>query len=107
MSTSEQVEVATAFIEAINHQDLEELSFLLAEDHRLVDSLGTIITGHEAVMNAWSQYFKVFPDYQITIDQMLEAGPQVAIFGRARGTLLVGGKREPQNRWNILGAETQ
>jgi hypothetical protein len=52
----------------------------------------------------WAEYFRMFPDYEIRVDQILAGGDRVAAFGSAVGTYL--GKRGliPENRIEMPAA---
>jgi hypothetical protein len=67
--TNSPESVARAFVRAINRQDVDGLTALMAPDHRFVDSLGNLCEGREEMRTAWIGYFLMFPDYSITIDE--------------------------------------
>jgi limonene-1,2-epoxide hydrolase len=102
MSTFEQI--ARLFIEAINHQDLDQMKRLLDVDHRFTDSLGTSVEGREPVLAAWRTYFGWMPDYRIEIEEFLVRGRRVAMFGAARGTFAPEGALREENRWELPAA---
>jgi ketosteroid isomerase-like protein len=95
---SNEIDVVKAFIAAINHRDLSELSSLMAEDHTFVDSGGALQSGRENMLAGWQGYFRMFPDYEIQVDHILQTKDLVAVFGSASGTY--NGKRGlvPENR---------
>lgn len=86
-----------AFIAAINSQDFAALAALMSEDHTLVDSGGTAISGRESTLVAWRQYFAMFPDYRVRADSVLQSGSLVAIFGTWSGTYAVKAGLIPEN----------
>jgi limonene-1,2-epoxide hydrolase len=102
--TSGGIEVVKAFIEAINRQDLPGISGLMAEDHTFVDSEGRVESGRENMAAGWKGYFRMFPDYRIRVDGMLESAAVVAVFGSASGTY--NGRRGlvPENRIEMPAA---
>jgi ketosteroid isomerase-like protein len=55
---------ALAFNDAITERDLAALSGLMTEDHAFVDSEGNVVSGREAVLEAWRGFFDAFPDYR-------------------------------------------
>ena len=61
MSEAAQV-VAQSFVRAINRQDADAIAALMTEEHRFIDSLGTVVTGREAVRAGWRGYFRMVPD---------------------------------------------
>jgi ketosteroid isomerase-like protein len=92
-------EVALNFIKAINNHDLKGLEALMAEDHKFIDGLGSVVVGRTAMRDGWDQYFKMFPDYQIEIQNMLENSSTVGFFGTASGTF--SGKSNVKKAWRI------
>ena len=99
-----EINVVKAFIAAINRRGLSELSSLMAEDHTFVDSGGTIQSGRENMMAGWREYFRMFPDYEVQVDYILQDRDLVAVFGSASGTY--NGKRGlvPENRIEMPAA---
>jgi ketosteroid isomerase-like protein len=83
----EEEDVVRQFLEAVNAHDLTALSSLMSDDHTFIDSLGQSVSGRPAVLAAWPQYFALFPDYAISVTDLLSSGPTVAVFGFASGTL--------------------
>jgi ketosteroid isomerase-like protein len=83
---SAEVEVVKAFVEAINRRDVSELGRLMSDDHTFVDSEGRRESGRERLRQGWGEYFRLFPDYRVEIQDLLQAGPLVAVFGSAAGT---------------------
>jgi ketosteroid isomerase-like protein len=104
MMESDSMEVVKAFIAAINRRDPHEISALMTADHTFVDSRGKTLTGREIMTAGWEQYFGMFPDYKIRVENILEDGAVVAVFGSASGTY--NGKRGlvPQNRIEMPAA---
>ena len=90
---SDPIDVAKAFIAAINRHSVSELGGLMSEDHTFIDSLGHTVVGREAMIAGWTTYFAMFPDYEISTENIFAEGCTVAIFGRASGTF--NGKRGP------------
>jgi uncharacterized protein (TIGR02246 family) len=96
--------IAHAFVNAINHQNPEEIAGLMTEDHVFIDSLGTRIAGRDEMQKGWQGYFKMVPDYTITVDETFADGPVVVMLGSAQGTYSSGGPLKPENRWQAPGA---
>jgi len=99
-----EINVVKAFIAAINRKDLSELSRLMAEDHTFVDSLGTIQSGRDNMMVGWQEYFHMFPDYELQVDQILQDRDLVAVFGSASGTYNRQRGLVPENRIEMPAA---
>jgi hypothetical protein len=102
--TSNEINVVTAFIAAINRRNSSEISGLMTEDHTFVDSRGGIQSGRENMTAGWTEYFRMFPDYEIQVESMLGDKALVAVFGSASGTY--NGKRGlvPENRIEMPAA---
>jgi ketosteroid isomerase-like protein len=96
--TSSEIDAVKAFIAAINRRNAAELAALMTEDHTFVDSLGTTESGRANMSAGWEGYFRMFPDFEIQVDHMVQEGNLVAVFGSAAGTY--NGKRGlvPANR---------
>lgn len=93
-----------AFIDRINAHNVEGLCALMSADHRFVDSIGHSFHGREGMQTAWEGYFAWFPDYQITVEDLLEQGELVLVTGRASGTYAVDGKLPDENFWEAPAA---
>jgi ketosteroid isomerase-like protein len=73
---------------------------LMTDDHALVDSLGSKFVGKPNMSKAWEGYFRMVPDYSITVDENLVHDSVVVMLGTAQGTYAPGGKLVPENRWS-------
>lgn len=102
--TSNEIDVVKAFIAAINRRAPSEISGLMTEDHTFVDSGGSIQSGREKMTAGWEEYFRMFPDYKIQVESILQGKALVAVFGSASGTY--NGKRGlvPENRIEMPAA---
>lgn len=96
--------VAKAFVNAINDQSVDEITSLMTEDHAFIDALGMKIDGKQLATSAWEAYFRIVPDYTITIDEAFSDGPAVVLLGTARGTYAPDGIVTPSNRWSTPAA---
>jgi ketosteroid isomerase-like protein len=99
--TNSPESVARAFVRAINRQDVDGLTALMALDHRFVDSLGNAVEGREKMRSGWTGYFRMFPDYTVTIDETYCDGPVAVLLGVAHGTYAPNGDLKPENHWEI------
>ena len=101
---SNDIDVVKAFIAAINEGNVPQLSGLMTEDHTFVDSGGRAESGRDHMTAGWTQYFRMFPDYRIEIQNILQGEGIVAAFGSAAGTY--NGKRGlvPTNRIEMPAA---
>jgi ketosteroid isomerase-like protein len=92
------------FVEAVNSCDVDKVLAHVSDNHVFVDSLGFRTSGRGAVREAWLAYFKMVPDYRITLDQVIEQGEVVVAFGMATGTWKNGAGPQPENRWSTPAA---
>ena len=88
-----EIAVVRAFITAINQGDSSRLSNLMTEVHTFVDSGGKVVSARENNTKSWDGYFRMFPDYRMEVQSLLQDGDLVAVFGSASGTY--NGKRGP------------
>jgi hypothetical protein len=86
--------VALDFVERINSRDPAAIVAAMTPDHEFIDSAGSSITGREAMLEAWSAYFRLFPDYRIEVESVVERGGSVVIVGSSSGTLSSSGRLE-------------
>lgn len=96
--------VAHAFAEAISRRNLGELLALMTDDHAMIDSLGNRLAGRDRLKAGWEGYFRMVPDYAITVEETFSQGPVVLLFGTAHGTYAVGGALLTENRWTTPAA---
>jgi ketosteroid isomerase-like protein len=54
-------DVAVRFNECINRRDLGGLAELMTEDHAFTDTVGEIVAGKPACLDAWRGFFEQFP----------------------------------------------
>jgi len=97
-------DIANQFIEAINDHDVDSLCGLMTEDHTFIDSGGDVYKGIENMRRAWSDYFKMFPDYTIDAPEFVVSGDTIVLLGKASGTCSVDGTMKAENRWEIPAA---
>jgi limonene-1,2-epoxide hydrolase len=99
-----QIEVVRSFIAAINRQDVPALSKLMTEQHTFVDSSGRSESGCERMTIGWTEYFRMFPDYRIVVESMLQDSELIAVFGSASGTYRGRRGLVPENRIEMPAA---
>jgi ketosteroid isomerase-like protein len=87
------VDLARAFVEAINRGDVDGLTGLMTERHRFTDSLGNVVTGRETMREGWRGYFRMVPDYRLEIAETLADDAVVVMLGVAGGTYAPAGER--------------
>ena len=77
--------VAVGFVDAINTQDMDALTQLMGDKHIFVDAQGNFYEGCTALRNAWREFFFMFPNYQMYVEQIIEAQSMVVLIGSASG----------------------
>jgi len=83
------VAAVLAFIDRINHGDVEGLLALMADGHCLCVLDEPPVTGKEALGRAWQGYFDAFPAYVIHPWRFAEhPGGRVAVLGSTTGSHL-------------------
>jgi ketosteroid isomerase-like protein len=99
------IDVALKFVDRINRRDVDLLCELMTEDHRFIDSDGTVpVTDRDSMREGWRDYFAMVPDYRIDVEETVGSGDVVVLLGIASGTYAVDGELEPQNRWETPAA---
>ena len=79
-------DIAYAFVDAINHQSVDQIAEFMTEDHVFTDSLGTAVRGRDKMRAGWASYFRMVPDYTIAVEETFSDGANVILLGLARGT---------------------
>jgi ketosteroid isomerase-like protein len=92
------------FVDAINKADIDKICSLMTVDHVFIDSQDNRATGKENMKKAWAEYFKMFPDYKIEIENILENDSLVCLFGYASGTYRNLQNENNSNHWRIPAA---
>jgi ketosteroid isomerase-like protein len=93
-------------VDAINKANVDDILKILTEDHVFIDSQDHRTTGKNVLREAWSGYFALFPDYKIEINEFLEKGPLICMFGYASGTYKNLHNEKNSNYWRIPAAWT-
>jgi len=104
MRSKEPVEAVLAFLEAINSADAEKLCALMTEDHVFVDGLGNRIEGKDSLRKGWAGYFRWFPNYHVSHEEVFSHGQIVAAFGTAEGTYAKNRRLTKENHWSVPAA---
>jgi ketosteroid isomerase-like protein len=97
-------EVVLAFIDAINRKNVDRMCELMTDNHLFVDSLGSTVSGKEAMRKGWIGYFYMIPDFTISCSEVIQKENLVGLFGVARGTYAVDGKLLDENKWEMPAA---
>ncbi len=96
-------QVALNFVKRINDRDVEGLVSLMSEDHKFIDGLGNEVQGKNDMRDGWTEYYKLFPNYHVEIETVLEGGETVALFGNASATF-AGSGNVKDRMWKIPAA---
>jgi len=96
--------VAQGFVRAINRQDVDALAELMTAEHRFIDSLGNTSEGRDKMRASWASYFRMVPDFTLTIEETFTDGPVVVMLGIAQGTYTPDGQLKAENRWSTPAA---
>lgn len=97
-------QVLNNFVHAINGHSVNEVIALMTDDHKFIDSFGIELTGKDGLKRAWGQYFKMFPDYNIQIQEILTNNNNAVIIGTAFGTYTEDGTVNDKFNWTIPAA---
>lgn len=98
------IEVALAFVKAVNAASVAKLAGLMTEDHEFVDSDGGVTRGRASMTAGWEGYFAMVPDYRIAVQDAFGRGGTVALTGEAEGTFVQGGSLKRENHWKVPAA---
>jgi len=97
------VDVAEAFVRAINAEDVTALRGLMTDDHTFVDALGNRFSGAETMVGGWRHFFQAYPEYRIEVRQRFADGAKVGLFGHASGKWRVDGAVTARS-WGVAAA---
>lgn len=92
-----------AFIDSINAHDVQRIKGYLTDDHVFIDAQDTEHRGKQRMGEGWSEYFALFPDYTIEVEDVLERDDLVAVFGYASATYK-GLTEDRTNFWRLPAA---
>jgi ketosteroid isomerase-like protein len=96
-------EVARSFVDAINAHDPAAIVALTTSDHRFTDSLGNAVIA-EKLLAAWQGYFRMVPDYRITVTRWVADDDDIVALGTASGTFTNDGTMRAENAWSTPAA---
>jgi hypothetical protein len=96
--------IALKFIDAINEADTDKIRNLMSEDHKFIDPQDNSMNGKENMIQAWNEYFRIFPDYRIEVLNTFEKDEDVCFLGYASGTYLNLRNEANSNHWRIPAA---
>jgi len=99
-----ETQVVLDFIAAINSANIDKIYKLMATDHVFIDSQDNKVIGQTIMKQAWIQYFTLFPDYKIEINEILHKGSLICAFGYASGTFKNIINKDNSNYWRVPAA---
>ncbi len=105
---SKELTAVKAFIKAINAQDVAAMKSLMTEDHAFIDADGGVQAGRNVMAQNWREYFRMFPDYTIHVDDIIQKDNLLAIFGETSGTYAGTHGPQPENKvggpaaWKVM-----
>ena len=70
MNKDEQKAIVLQFNEYINKQNIDGLATLMTDDHIFIYSDNHIIHGKGKSLEAWREFFKLFPDYRNVFENL-------------------------------------
>jgi len=91
------------FIDRINARDVEGIIRFLSDDHVFIDAQGNEFKGKDRLRKGWAEYFVLFPDYNIAVEDILLKENLVVVFGYASATYK-GFTADPTNYWRLPAA---
>lgn len=92
------------FVEAVNNHDLYTMELIISPDHIFIDSIGNKIINRRSVLDAWEVYFRLFPDYSISIIETYLNYSYLAAFGYASGTFGIQYEHHSSNHFYLPAA---
>ncbi|MBN1965351.1 MAG: GrpB family protein, partial [Anaerolineae bacterium] len=106
MSDATAVTAALNFIHAINARSEDTLAALMTDDHEFIDSGGESWRGRAIMRKNWREYFRLFPDYTITLKRVRLHQSRVVLRGVSSGALSAYGQETLRRADGTLPADT-
>ena len=95
---------ALDFVDAINRADIDKIYSLMSDDHVFIDSQDSRIIGKNKMKSCWIEYFKLFPDYKIEIEDTFQKDGVICLTGYAGGTYKNLQNETNSNYWRVPAA---
>jgi predicted SnoaL-like aldol condensation-catalyzing enzyme len=83
MTTVDPKQVALQFNKYINQQNIQGLISLMTDEHQFIDRGDNLVRGKETMTDAWTSFFKLFPEYQNNFERVESNGNLVILYGYA------------------------
>lgn len=104
MGTMTTLEVANAFVEAINSKDVDRMTNLMTINHKFIDGDGSEHSGRDQMSSGWRTHFELIPDLMISVSEHFEENDTVVFLGWTSGTIIENGVLKPENAWRVPAA---
>ena len=75
--------IALRFNRLINNQDLDELSSLMTDNHRFIDSEGGGFQGKVKAVKIWKKFFRKYPEYRNVFSRVKSNNNLAIMIGRS------------------------
>ena len=98
------LEIAEAFVEAINSKDVDRMITLMTENYKFIDGDGSEHSGRDQMRMGWEEHFELIPDLKISVSQHFAENDTVVFLGWSSGTIIQNGELKPENSWKIPAA---
>ena len=99
-----ETKVVFDFADAISNADVDKIYSLMTHDHLFIDSQDNKMEGRENMKQAWTEYFKWFPDYKIEIEEIYQKDATFCMLGHASGTYKNLHDNDNSNYWRVPAA---
>ncbi len=96
-------EIVLAFVKAINDHDVDEIYYLMSDDHIFIDGSGGKHIGKIGMKKNWQNYYQIFPDYSIQITDIVEDNSIIGLFGYASASYITV-KDKRNNFWKTTAS---
>ena len=83
MATIDIISIVEKFNDFINNQDIDGLADLMSEDHVFIDRDGKSYGPKSFMVDGWTDFFKMFPEYKNTFEKYNSFENNVYILGFA------------------------
>ncbi len=97
-------QIVLHYIRAINEADVDAICMLMTDDHVFVDSQNNKVLGKEPMRQAWIDFYKLFPDYHLEVNEILTRNEVVIVTGLASGTYKNLKHEDKDNSWIVPAA---
>jgi len=95
------IEVAMAFVEAINSKDVDRMASLMTNDHKFIDGDGSEHSGKDRMTTGWRKHLELIPNLTLSISQHFEENETVVLLGWSSGTIVQNGELKQENSWRV------